>query len=119
MAWPKNQQQHLCIRQQYRCMGHTVRIIVIDDIPGGRGYKNDILEVKAGFARNYLIPQKMAVYATRQNFRKYELDDPILIEKDPNFIREKAKNTLEVDLDLKASDLLRYYLRNKIVSLYF
>ena len=31
------------------------------------GYKNDIVTVKAGYGRNYLIPQGMAILATERN----------------------------------------------------
>lgn len=31
------------------------------------GYKNDVVEVKAGYGRNYLIPQGMATLATERN----------------------------------------------------
>ena len=31
------------------------------------GYKNDIVTVKAGYGRNYLIPQGLAILATERN----------------------------------------------------
>lgn len=40
-----------------------MEIILKQDIPS-LGYKNDIVTVKDGYGRNYLIPQKMAVVAT-------------------------------------------------------
>ena len=33
------------------------------------GRQGDLLNVKSGFARNYLIPRKLALYATPQNWR--------------------------------------------------
>ncbi|MEZ0486919.1 50S ribosomal protein L9 [Fibrella aquatica] len=41
-------------------------IILKTDITGV-GYKNDIISVKPGFGRNYLIPQGFAVMATPSN----------------------------------------------------
>jgi large subunit ribosomal protein L9 len=41
-------------------------IILKTDI-AGLGYKNDILSVKPGYGRNYLIPQGYAVLATDSN----------------------------------------------------
>ncbi|NBA84518.1 50S ribosomal protein L9 [Emticicia sp. CRIBPO] len=41
-------------------------IILKTDI-AGLGYKNDILSVKPGYGRNYLIPQGFAVLATESN----------------------------------------------------
>jgi large subunit ribosomal protein L9 len=43
-----------------------MNIILKTDIVG-LGYKNDILEVKPGYGRNYLIPQGFAVLATESN----------------------------------------------------
>ena len=33
------------------------------------GIKNDIIDVKPGYARNYLIPKKMAIVATLSNIK--------------------------------------------------
>lgn len=43
-----------------------MEIILTTDIVG-LGYKNDILDVKPGYGRNYLIPQGYAVLATPSN----------------------------------------------------
>jgi large subunit ribosomal protein L9 len=43
-----------------------MEIILKTDI-AGLGYKNDTLDVKPGYGRNYLIPQGYAVLATAQN----------------------------------------------------
>ncbi len=40
-----------------------MNIILKEDI-AGLGYKNDVVKVKDGYARNYLIPQAFAVMAT-------------------------------------------------------
>ena len=40
-----------------------MEIILIQDVKN-LGYKNDIVNVKPGYARNYLIPQGMAILAT-------------------------------------------------------
>lgn len=40
-----------------------MNIILKEDI-AGLGYKNDLVKVKDGYARNYLIPQAFAVMAT-------------------------------------------------------
>jgi len=41
-------------------------IILKEDIKG-LGYKNDIVAVKPGYGRNYLIPQGMAIIASESN----------------------------------------------------
>ena len=40
-----------------------MEIILKQDLPS-LGYKNDIVNVKDGYARNYLIPKGMAIQAT-------------------------------------------------------
>lgn len=40
-----------------------MQIILIEDVQG-LGYKNDIVTVKDGYGRNYLIPQGKAIMAT-------------------------------------------------------
>jgi large subunit ribosomal protein L9 len=43
-----------------------MEIILKEDIKGV-GYKNDIVDVKPGYGRNYLIPQGFAILATETN----------------------------------------------------
>lgn len=43
-----------------------MEIILKDDIKG-LGYKNDIVDVKPGYGRNYLIPQGLAILANTSN----------------------------------------------------
>ncbi|NDK54587.1 50S ribosomal protein L9 [Pontibacter fetidus] len=43
-----------------------MEVILKDDVKGV-GYKNDIVTVKPGFGRNYLIPQGFAVIADKSN----------------------------------------------------
>ena len=40
-----------------------MKIILLEDIQN-LGYKDDVVEVKNGYGRNYLIPQKKAILAT-------------------------------------------------------
>lgn len=48
-----------------------MEIILTQDIKG-LGYKNDIVTVKPGYGRNYLIPQGMAILANASNKRMKE-----------------------------------------------
>ncbi|MFN3403129.1 MAG: 50S ribosomal protein L9 [Cytophagaceae bacterium] len=43
-----------------------MEIILKEDIKG-LGYKNDLVNVKPGFGRNYLIPKGLAIMATESN----------------------------------------------------
>lgn len=48
-----------------------MKIILKEDVRG-LGYKDDIVEVKDGYGRNYLIPQGKAVIANNANLRQLE-----------------------------------------------
>jgi len=43
-----------------------MEIILKEDIKG-LGYKNDVVDVKSGYGRNYLIPQGLAIIANKAN----------------------------------------------------
>jgi len=42
-----------------------MQVILLEDI-ANLGYKDDVVTVKNGYGRNYLLPQKKAVFATEQ-----------------------------------------------------
>ncbi|MFZ9044982.1 MAG: 50S ribosomal protein L9 [Cyclobacteriaceae bacterium] len=48
-----------------------MEVILREDIKG-LGYKNDIVAVKPGYGRNYLIPQGMAILANTSNRKMIE-----------------------------------------------
>lgn len=48
-----------------------MKVILIADDPG-LGSAGQVLQVKDGFARNYLIPQKKALPATPANLQRFE-----------------------------------------------
>ncbi len=45
-----------------------MQVILLQDVPN-LGHKDDIVKVKNGYGRNYLIPQKMATLATESNLK--------------------------------------------------
>lgn len=98
--------------------GHTVRLIALEDLPHNKGYERDVVTVKAGYARNFLIPKKKAVYATSQNFEKLGLVDPDVETEEQRVARMQRESSMseKEDLHLKQADMLRKYLRNKVVS---
>lgn len=75
-------------------------------------YAGEVHNVAAGYARNYLIPKKMAVYATPLNFERCGMIDPLVAEKEGRKV-----STEDQGEDLVAADLLKRYLKNKSVSL--
>ncbi len=48
-----------------------MEVILKDDV-ANLGHKNDIVKVKAGYGRNYLIPQGLAVLATPSAIKVHE-----------------------------------------------
>lgn len=66
-----------------------MEIILKQDIPN-LGYTNDIVNVKAGYARNYLIPKGLAITANEMN--KKVLNENL---KQKAFKEEKIKKEAE------------------------
>jgi len=48
-----------------------MKIVLLESVRG-LGDPGDIVNVKSGYARNYLIPKDIAVYATKNNVSKIE-----------------------------------------------
>ncbi|OEU14867.1 hypothetical protein FRACYDRAFT_262122 [Fragilariopsis cylindrus CCMP1102] len=101
-------------------MGHTVRLIAMEDLPHGKAYKGDVVKVKAGYARNHLVPQKLALYATPQNFERLGMIDPDYETEEQRLVRlERELNmTASEDKYLKEADLLKRYLKNKVLQIW-
>ena len=66
-----------------------MEIILKKDITG-LGYKNDLLTVKDGYARNYLIPKGVAVIATTSE--KKQLEE---LKKQQSFKEDKIRKEAE------------------------
>lgn len=61
----------------------TTNVLLREDIDnlGGRG---EIVKVKSGYARNYLLPRKIATLATKGNVKQIELERSALLKKAAN-----------------------------------
>lgn len=81
-----------------------MEIILKTDIKG-LGYKNDLVDVKPGYGRNYLIPQGFAVLATGSN-KKILAENIKQAAHKAEKIRTEAENTAakisEMTLEIKA-----------------
>lgn len=71
-----------------------MEIILKQDITG-LGYKNDLLKVKDGYARNYLIPKGIAIIATASE--KKQLGE---LKKQQSFKEEKIRKEAEAIAEL-------------------
>ena len=85
-----------------------MEVILIQDV-ANLGYKNDIVKVKDGFGRNYLIPNKMAVIANESNRKqlaenlKQQAHKIAKLLADAQALAEKLANTV-VTVSAKANE---------------
>jgi large subunit ribosomal protein L9 len=63
-------------------MAHT-NVLLREDIDD-LGARGEIVKVKAGYARNYLLPRKLAVEATASNVKQIEQERGRLLKKEAN-----------------------------------
>jgi large subunit ribosomal protein L9 len=49
----------------------NVQVILNEDVPN-LGHPGDVIKVRAGYARNYLLPRKLAVEANPRNLHEFE-----------------------------------------------
>ncbi len=61
-------------------MAHT-KILLREDVDD-LGTRGEIVRVKAGYARNYLLPRKLAVEATASNVKQIEQERAALLKKE-------------------------------------
>lgn len=61
-------------------MAHT-KILLREDIDD-LGVRGDIVRVRAGYARNYLLPRKLAVEATTSNVKAINLERAALLKRE-------------------------------------
>lgn len=57
---------------------HTVQVVLRDDIEN-LGRSGELVRVKPGYARNYLVPRGLAAFATRGNVAQIEHEKKVAI----------------------------------------
>jgi len=72
-----------------------MKIILLQSVRG-LGDPGDIINVKSGYARNYLIPHDMAIFATKTNITKIEYQ----VEKSKEIEQQKIEKFKAVSLKL-------------------
>ena len=57
-----------------------MKVILQQDVKG-KGKKGQMIEVSDGYARNYMLPRKIAVEATADNINTMRMNDKALLER--------------------------------------
>ncbi|RLD37086.1 MAG: 50S ribosomal protein L9 [Bacteroidetes bacterium] len=83
-----------------------MEVILKQDIPG-LGYKSDLITVKNGYARNYLIPKGLAVLATESSKKVLAEDKKQKAHKEEKILKEaeelaKGLEALKIKIAAKA-----------------
>lgn len=73
-----------------------MKVILLQELKG-KGGEGDIVDVAAGFANNYLLPQKMAIAATKGNLKQLEQRKHNIAKREEVRIADatKMKETLD------------------------
>jgi len=69
----------------------NVQLILSEDVPN-LGRPGDVIKVRAGYARNYLLPRRLAVEANSRNLRAFEH------QKSMAMLRREANKGLALSL---------------------
>ena len=78
-----------------------MKVILTQDIKG-KGKKGQMIEVSDGYARNFMLPKKLAIEATADAINTMKMNDKATQER---IAREKAE-ALEVSKKLRAMTLV-------------
>ena len=74
-----------------------MKVILLQDVKG-KGKKGQMLEVSDGYARNYMLPRKLAIEATADAVNTMRMNDKAAAEK---AAKERAE-ALEISKQLRA-----------------
>ena len=77
-----------------------MKVILLQDVKG-KGRKGQMLEVSDGYARNFMLPRKLAIEATPDAINTMKMNDKATAER---IAREKAE-ALEISKKLRAMTL--------------
>ena len=80
-----------------------MKVILKEDVQN-LGQQGDVVEVKSGYARNYLMPQKLAILFTRQQKKSIEEAQRVeerKLEREKDQLESVLKQIEELSLSLK------------------
>ncbi len=78
-----------------------MKVILLQDVKG-KGKKGQMLEVSDGYARNFMLPKKLAIEATADAINTMRMNDKAAAEK---AAKERAE-ALEISKQLRAMTLV-------------
>src|SRR5205085_11319027 len=101
-CWPKQSNERATLRyfhtpqtkqrRRIKEMAHT-NVLLREDVDD-LGARGEIVRVKAGYARNYLLPRKLAVEATAGNVKQIEGERKALAKREA---RDRAGAELQAE----------------------
>lgn len=77
-----------------------MNIILLENVPN-LGTIGDLVKVKPGYARNYLLPRKLAMVATPENVKQFEHQKRVVALR----MDKLRKDALELKTKLEATSL--------------
>ena len=80
-----------------------MKVILKEDVHN-LGQQGDVVEVKAGYARNYLMPQKLAILFTKQQKKSIEeaqIVEKRKLEREKDQLESVLKQVEDLNLSLK------------------
>ena len=80
-----------------------MKVILKEDVQN-LGQQGDVVEVKPGFARNYLMPQKLAILFTKQQKKSIEeaqIVEKRKLEREKDQLESVLKQVEDLNLSLK------------------
>lgn len=78
-----------------------MKVILLQDVKG-KGKKGQLLEISDGYARNFLLPRKLAVEATADAMNTKKMNDKAAAEKEA---KERAE-ALEISKQLRETTVV-------------
>lgn len=81
-----------------------MKVILLQDVKG-KGKKGQMIEASDGYARNYLLPRKMAIEATADNVNTMKMNDKAKAEqqaREKAQAQETAKKLQDITVEVKA-----------------
>ena len=73
-----------------------MKVILREDVKG-KGLAGDIIEVKPGFARNFLVPKGLAYLSTAKNQKVFEHDKARKAKEQEKYRLEAVKQSEELE----------------------